>query len=155
MAPGAGGRQGESRGERWRNLEIWQRADDLARSVYRATRTFPPEELYGLTSQLRRAALSIPTNIVEGCARESDKEFARFLEIAFSSLAETKYLIHFSSSLDYLSKELETELRGKAEELGPRLWAFYLTVKGQTSKTRGETKSRPAVKKETAGLPGS
>jgi four helix bundle protein len=114
MAPRAGGRQGESRGERWRNLEIWQRADDLARSVYRTTRTFPPEELYGLTSQLRRAALSVPTNIVEGCARESDKEFARFLEIAFSSLAETKYLIHFSSSLDYLSKELEAELRGKA-----------------------------------------
>jgi four helix bundle protein len=129
-----------SRGERWRTLEVWQRADDLARRVYVATRHFPPEELYGLTSQLRRAALSIPTNIVEGCARDSDKEFARFLEIAFSSLAETKYRIYFSGSLAYLSQETEAELRGKAEELGQRLWVFYSTVRRNPGKANGGTR---------------
>jgi four helix bundle protein len=66
---------------------------------------------------------------VEGCARGSDKELGRFLEIAFSSLAETKYLIYFSGNLGYLSGGLLVELEGKAEDLSRRLWAFYSTVR--------------------------
>jgi four helix bundle protein len=128
-AAGLGDARDENRGERWKSLEVWKRADELALLLYRATRSFPPEELYGLTSQLRRAVLSVPTNIVEGCERGSDKEFARFLEIAFSSLAETKYLIHCSGKLGYLSGGLQVELEGKAEDLSRRLWAFYSTVK--------------------------
>ena len=87
--------------DRWKNLEVWQLADAFAREVYVATENFPKEEMYGVTSQLRRAALSVPTNIVEGYSRRGDRELARFTDIALGSLAESKYLLHFSSGLGY------------------------------------------------------
>jgi four helix bundle protein len=65
--------------DRWKNLEVWKKSDDLAFQVFHATKSFPKEEIYGLISQIRRSALSIPTNIVEGYPRRSDKELARFL----------------------------------------------------------------------------
>lgn len=76
--------------DRWKKLEVWQLADEFARGVYRVTAGFPREELYGITSQLRRAALSVPTNIVEGYSRRGDRELVRFLDIALGSLAEVK-----------------------------------------------------------------
>lgn len=76
--------------DRWTSLEVWQLSDDLARNIYQATKRFPKEELYGITSQLRRAALSVPTNIVEGYSRKGDRELGRFLDIALGSLAEVK-----------------------------------------------------------------
>lgn len=85
--------------ERYRKLEVWQLADSLALGVYRATKSFPNEEIYGITSQLRRAALPIPTNIVEGYARRGDRELARFVDIALGSLAETRYLLSFCAKL--------------------------------------------------------
>jgi four helix bundle protein len=115
--------------DRWRKLEVWQLADELARSIYRATKAFPPDELYTLTSQLRRAGLSIPTNIVEGYARGGDKELGRFLDIALGSLAETKYLLHFAGSLGYLSSDQQADLQGQANHLGRKLWRFSSTVK--------------------------
>ena len=72
-------------------LRAFALADEVAILVYRATRKFPKEEVYGLTSQMRRAAVSVPSNIVEGCARESQAEYFRFLEIAFGSLRELGY----------------------------------------------------------------
>ena len=72
--------------DRWRRLEVWQKADELAWQVYKMTRHFPKEERYGITSQIRRAALSIPTNIVEGYSRKGDRELARF----FAKLGYTK-----------------------------------------------------------------
>jgi four helix bundle protein len=69
-------------------LRAYQLADELAVQVYRITASFPKSEIYGLTSQMRRAAVSVPSNIVEGCARESQVEYVRFLEIAFGSLRE-------------------------------------------------------------------
>ncbi|MBM3212164.1 four helix bundle protein, partial [Candidatus Poribacteria bacterium] len=81
----------------------WQRADDLVFEIYRVTRNFPNEELYGITSQIRRAAISIPSNIAEGAGRETDADYARFLCIARGSLNETEYFLYLSKRLGYLS----------------------------------------------------
>ncbi len=115
--------------DRWKKLDVWRLADDLARSVYAATREFPSEELYGLTSQLRRSALSVPTNIVEGYSRGSDKELARFLDVALGSLAEVKYPIHFSASIGYLRPQTQEQLESESRLLGKKLWSFTTKVK--------------------------
>ena len=67
--------------ERWQKLEIWKLSDELAFQVYKATQNFPKEEKFGLTSQIRRSALSVPTNIVEGYSRKGDKELSRFINL--------------------------------------------------------------------------
>jgi four helix bundle protein len=98
-------------------LRAFELADEVAILTYRETRNFPKDEIYGLISQMRRAAVSVPSNIVEGCARESQAEFLRFLEIAFASLRELRYQFSLSKRLEYLddssssydSKLLETE----------------------------------------------
>jgi len=76
-------------------------ADEVVLLIYQATRKFPKEEMYGLTSQMRRAAVSVPSNIVEGCARESQAEYLRFLVIAFGSLRELHYQLGLSKRLGY------------------------------------------------------
>ena len=113
----------------YKNLRVWQKADELAFAVYKMTRKFPKDELYGITSQLRRAAVSIPTNIVEGYARKGNKELTHFLSIAMGSLAETEYLIEFSSKLGYLSANDVSELEALRAETGKMLWQFYQKVK--------------------------
>ena len=80
-------------------------ADEVAILVYRVTEGFPKEELFGLTSQLRRAAVSVPSNIVEGCARDSEAEYLRFLNIAFGSLRELHYQLNLSKRLGFLPNE--------------------------------------------------
>jgi four helix bundle protein len=84
-------------------LRAFELADKVAILTYRMTKDFPKEEVYGLSSQMRRAAVSIPSNIVEGCARESQSEYLRFLEIAFGSLRELQYQFGLSRRLGYLS----------------------------------------------------
>src|SRR5207245_6136523 len=86
-------------------IEAWRLADDLTVSVYKRTHSFPKEEMYGLTSQLRRASYSAPANIVEGSSRESKKDYLHFLYIARGSLSETQYFIHLARRLDYMGKE--------------------------------------------------
>ncbi len=113
----------------YRRLVIWEKSDDLAFQVYKATVSFPKSELYGITSQIRRAALSVPTNIVEGYARNSKKEFGRFIAIALGSLAELKYLVSFANRLDYLSKAQYEVLINLAEEVNRILWKFYQSLK--------------------------
>ena len=99
-------------------LRAFELADEVAILIYRATRGFPKEEIYGLTSQMRRAAVSVPSNIVEGCARESQAEYLRFLEIAFGSVRELHYQFSLARRLGYTneldvpecdSKMVETE----------------------------------------------
>lgn len=114
--------------DRWKNLEVWQKADELALKIYKNTKNFPREEIYGLTSQIRRAALSIPTNIVEGYSRKGDKELARFIGISLGSLAEIKYLIYFSARLNYFDEIALMELTDGYNELGKMLWRFYEKV---------------------------
>jgi len=92
-------------------IEAWRLADDLTVAVYERTRSFPKEEMYGLTSQLRRASYSVPANIVEGASRESKKDYLHFLYIARGSLSEAQYFIHLARRLDYLSLEDSDALR--------------------------------------------
>lgn len=93
-----------------RKLSAFTLADEFAIRVYTVTRNFPKEELYGIRTQIRRAAFSAPTNIVEGCARESSRERARFMEIAFASTREAIYLIDVASRLGLMNRELSAEL---------------------------------------------
>ncbi|MEE9165538.1 MAG: four helix bundle protein [Nitrospinota bacterium] len=86
-------------------LRAFALADEVALFVYRLTASFPREELYGLTSQMRRAAVSIPSNIVEGCARESQADYLRFLNIAFGSLRELHYQLSLSKRLGFLPRQ--------------------------------------------------
>ena len=86
--------------QKFTELMVWQRSHKLTLEVYRLTSRFPADERFGITSQMRRAALSVPTNIAEGAKRISGSEFARFLNIAEASLAETEYLLMVSPTLD-------------------------------------------------------
>ena len=88
----------------FKDLKVWDRTHHLTLSIYKATAAFPREELYGLTSQIRRASASIPTNIAEGCGRNSDNELARFLEIAMGSASELEYLLLLSNDLNFINK---------------------------------------------------
>ncbi len=83
-------------------IEAWRLADDVTVAVYEATRGFPKEEMYGLTSQLRRAAYSAPANIAEGSSRDSKRDYLHFLYIARGSLNEAQYFVHLSRRLKYL-----------------------------------------------------
>ncbi|WP_299675268.1 four helix bundle protein [uncultured Tenacibaculum sp.] len=89
----------------YKNLEVWKKSHQLALKVYEVTKMFSSEEKFGIISQLRRASLSIPTNLVEGASRNSEKEFAYFINIASGSSAEVEYLLEFSKSIAYLSVE--------------------------------------------------
>lgn len=88
----------------FRKLKVWEKAHELSLAIYRATSTFPGQESFGLTSQLRRAAVSVPANITEGCGRSGEPELARFLRIALGSASELEYHIILSTDLDYFSK---------------------------------------------------
>ena len=112
-----------------RNLRAFELADELVLAVYRATRSFPKEELYGLTSQLRRAAVSVPANIVEGCARQSRKELLNFLRIAHGSLREAGYYIDLARRLAYIAQPAARTLTDRYEECARVLSALLDTVK--------------------------
>jgi four helix bundle protein len=83
----------------FRNLLVWQKSHELVLEIYRISRDFPREELFGLTSQMRRCAVSVPSNIAEGCGRGSDPDFARFLIIAMGSCSELEYQVLLSRDL--------------------------------------------------------
>lgn len=100
-----------------RKLDAFKLADQMAIAVYLATGDFPKSETYGLRGQLRRAAVSIPTNIVEGCARESSAEYLRFLDIALGSARETGYLLNLAKRLSFV----EASMAEPVEALGNRV----------------------------------
>ena len=102
---------GEDAGVRdFRKMRVWEKAHLLAIRIYKATASFPKTELYGLTSQMRRAATSVPANIAEGCGRSGEADFARFLTIAMGSATETEYFILLSRDLGYLNMATAGEL---------------------------------------------
>ncbi len=97
-------------------LRAFEVADEVAVLVYQITSRFPREEVYGLTSQMRRAAVSVPSNIVEGCARESEADYLRFLTVAFGSLRELHYQLTLSKRLGFLSDEASLLIEPKIVE---------------------------------------
>ena len=92
----------EGRRNSYRDLIVWQKSMKLSKEIYLLTKTFPKEELYGLTSQIRRCAISIPSNIAEGKGRNSDKEFIRFLQVALGSVYELQTQLELSLQLNYI-----------------------------------------------------
>jgi four helix bundle protein len=111
----------------YRQLVVWKEAHAFALQVYRSTEIFPKYELYGVTSQLRRAALSVPTNVVEGYARRSSKECRRFFDISVASLAEAGYLIEFARDLGYFRPETADHLFAQQGRVGYLLHRFLLS----------------------------
>jgi len=96
-----------------KDLEVWKNSIDLVTSVYEITKTFPKYELYGLTSQIRRSAVSIPSNIAEGAGRNHNKEFIQFLYIALGSLAELETQLIISNKIQFLNEAFLNEIINK------------------------------------------
>ena len=109
-------------------LRAFELADEIAILIYRTTKEFPKDEIYGLTSQMRRAAISVPSNIVEGCARESQIEYLRFLEIAFGSLRELHYQFSLSKRLGYCDERGVSECDSKIVEAEKVLCALIRSM---------------------------
>ncbi len=120
----------------YRDLRIWREAVELALSIYRVTTTFPKHELYGLTSQMRRAAVSISSNIAEGKGHCSDGDFGRFLFHTRGSLLELQTQIVIAEGLNYLTKEQTTQLTHTTDDLGRGLNGLIQTVRGTSSLAR-------------------
>src|SRR5579859_6880552 len=113
----------------YRDLVAWRKAMILVVQVYRATRTFPKDELYGLTNQLRRAAVSVPSNIAEGQARFSRKEFHHFLSLSRGSLVEIETQLMIAQNLGYLLPSQNQPLLAEAAELGRILNGLIASIK--------------------------
>ena len=109
---------------RFEKLDVWNRSSDFADTVYTATESFPRKEQFGLTSQVRRAAVSISANLAEGSSRVSNKDFSRFVEIAFGSLCETVSMLRLATKRGFKEEEQYRGLYQAAEELGRMLSAF-------------------------------
>jgi four helix bundle protein len=106
------------------DLLVWQKAHQLTLTIYKATASFPRDELYGLTSQIRRAASSSPANIAEGCGRATEADFARFLQIAMGSSSELEYHLLLSRDLGLLEKEDFENLNAQVIEVKRMLTVF-------------------------------
>jgi len=113
----------------FRKLIVWEKAHLLILKIYKLTVQYPREELYGLTSQIRRVCVSIPTNIVVGCVRSSDADFARFLYIALGSTSELEYLILLSMDLNFIKSELQEELNTEINEVKKMLISMIQKLK--------------------------
>lgn len=113
----------------FRQLQVWEKSHQLALAVYKAKKDFPKEELYGLTSQMRRASMSIPTNIAEGCGKYTDADFARFLQIAMGSASETEYQLLLSHDLGFLPKAKYEQLDTDVKEVKRMLASLLRTLR--------------------------
>ena len=114
--------------KKYHNLLVWQKAHKFAIQIYQITKKFPKEEIYGLISQMRRAAYSVPANIVEGQARKSKKELLHFLNIAAASLSEVEYYLELSKDLKYISLKEYKKLEALRSEVGFLLHRFQLNL---------------------------
>jgi four helix bundle protein len=112
----------------FRNLIVWKKAHTLVLSAYKVTKSFP-KELFNLTSQLRRAATSIPTNIAEGCGKYTQKDFAKYLQDAQGSSQEVEYLIFLSYELGYLKEDIYNELTGNVNEVKAMLISLLKKIR--------------------------
>jgi four helix bundle protein len=108
----------------FKQLKVWQKAHRLALEIYRHTQSFPAEERFGLTIQLRRAAVSVPSNIAEGAGRNTDLDFARFLSIAAGSASEVEYQLLLARDLGHLPEEPYRQLNHQVNEVKRMLNSF-------------------------------
>jgi four helix bundle protein len=120
-----------------RKLVVWQKSMELVRDIYSATSTFPKTEEYGLSSQMRRAAVSIPSNLAEGAARKGNKEFKQFLNIAQGSLSELDTQVELAHMLGYMSSEKHSELIRK----------YWSTKTHETRMLNGRYSSMPSYRR--------
>lgn len=102
--------------KKFKNLKVWQKGIELVKNIYKSSRKFPKEELYGLTSQMRRSAISVPSNIAEGSGRGTDKDFNRFLDIALGSSFELETQLIIAHELEFLSNESFNNLNKELDE---------------------------------------
>ncbi len=112
----------------FRKLKVWEKSHELTLAIYKATSSFPDHELFGLTSQMRRAAASISANIAEGCGRSGEPELARFLRIALGSASELEYHIILSTDLSYLNKSIANNLIKQVTDVKRMLTALIQKV---------------------------
>lgn len=113
----------------YKKLVVWQKAHALAVVIYKITESFPKNELYGLVSQIRRAAVSIATNIAEGTGRNSNPDFSRFLQIAYGSSSEVEYLILLSAELNYLPFDIANKMNLDIQEIKKMLASLQKKLK--------------------------
>ena len=118
----------------FRDLQVWQRAMQLTTTVYKLTRDFPREEIYGLTSQIRRAAVSVPSNIAEGQGRLSSREFIQFLSIARGSICELQTQLEIARLLGFGKPELIDEAERISHEVGKMIFAFLGSLQNQPAR---------------------
>lgn len=119
----------ENMGKSYKELVVWRKSVEFVTEIYRATRTFPRDEMYGLTNQLRRAAVSVPSNIAEGQAHFSQREFHHFLSHARGSLAEIETQLTIARNLAYVPPEQADQLLAKAAEFGRILNGLIASTK--------------------------
>ncbi len=117
----------------FRKLKMWEKAHQLTLAVYRVTAKFPKDEMYGLTSQIRRAAASIPTNMAEGCGRDTEPEFNRFMQIAMGSACETEYHLLLAKDLGYLGDVDYQKMNGQIGEIKRMLSTLIVKIKNHDS----------------------
>jgi four helix bundle protein len=115
--------------QNFKELKVWQKSHLMVLKIYENTRLFPKEELYGLTSQLRRSAISVPANLAEGCGKDSRADVANYFQVALGSLHETEYYILLSKDLLYVADEKYKELDEKVQEVKAMLIALIKSVR--------------------------
>ena len=120
----------------YKKYDIWKLSHFLTLEIYKITEGFPNEEVFGLTSQIRRASSSVGINIVEGCGRGSDEDFKRFLRNASGSAFEVEYILLLSKDLNYISEEKFLELSPKAEELKMKISKLILKIEEDINKKK-------------------
>ena len=117
--------------QRYRDLEVWKRSHSLVLRLYGLTKAYPDDERFGMTSQLRRAAVSVPANIAEGAKRRTSQDFARFLNIAEGSLSEVDYLLLCSKDLGYISAPTFEPVAREIDEISRMLFALRRRVEAE------------------------
>lgn len=117
----------------FRSLLVWEKAHTLVLKIYKITESFPKHEVYGITSQVRRAAVSVPTNIAEGCGKDTDAELKRYCLMAMGSSSELEYLLLLSQNIGYLSEENYHSLQVELIEIRKMLNAFIQKLKGSNN----------------------
>ncbi len=115
-------------------IQAWKLADDLTVAVYAGSKSFPREEIYGLTSQLRRASYSVPANIAEGASRGTKRDYLHFLYVARGSLSETQYFIHLARRLGYIAAKEADELESECRRTFACLHGLIQAVEGEAGK---------------------